>query len=287
MFGRRSDAVPVAPLSNMRRIMPYISPRRNDSVFHLPQEIRVDAALEFLEKRNRERPPERPISLFHLLLRSCSQVMELRPGVNRFVKGGRLWQREGVYLTFSAKRELEDGAPMLTIKRRFEPSHESLDEMVDGVYDQLRPARAGRESTSDKETRHLLRMPGFATHALIRLADWVDARGLLPRAMIDADPLCTSIFLANLGSVGHEAGFHHLWERGTCSVFCVMGRIHRVADAPSQMTVCWTYDERIEDGLYSYLGIASIQERIENPELLLLSTQELQDRERTRRVKRS
>ena len=47
------------------------------------------------------------------------------------------------------------------------------------------------------------------------------------------------------------------------SIFCVMGRIHRVADAPSQMTVCWTYDERIEDGLYSYLGIASIQERMQ------------------------
>ena len=278
MFGRRADAVLVAPLSNMRRIMPFISPRRNDSVFHLAQEMRVDAALEFLEKRNRDRPPDRPMSLFHLLLRSCSQTMELRPGVNRFVKGGRLWQRDGVYLTFSAKREIEDGSPMLTIKRRFEPKRETLDEMVDGVYDQLRPARAGRESTSDKETRLLLRMPGFATHALIRIADWADARGLLPRAMIEADPLYTSIFLANLGSVGHEAGFHHLWERGTCSIFCVMGRIHRATDAPSQMTVCWTYDERIEDGLYSYRGIASIQERIENPELLLLSTDALRER---------
>jgi hypothetical protein len=44
------------------------------------------------------------------------------------------------------------------------------------------------------------------------------------------------------------------------------------------MRVCWTYDERIEDGLYSYIGIAGIQERIENPELLELSTEALKSR---------
>jgi len=202
--------------------------------------------------------------------------MELRPGVNRFVKGGRLWQREGFYLTFSAKRALVDGAPMLTIKRRFEPASETLEQMVDGIYDRLKPARRGVESTSDKETKLLLRLPGFLTWGLIKAADALDGLGLLPGAMIAPDPLYTSIFLANLGSVGHEAGFHHLWERGTCSIFSVMGRVKPgPAGAGRIMSVCWTYDERIEDGLYSYITIAGIQERLENPELLLLSSDEL------------
>ena len=130
MFGRRADATPVRDLHPMRRFMPFISPRRNDSVFHLPQDIEIDAALEFLEKKNAERPPERQMTLFHLFLRSISQALLLRPGVNRFVKGGRLWQRDGVYITFSAKREIVDGSPMLTIKRRFEPETESLEEMA-------------------------------------------------------------------------------------------------------------------------------------------------------------
>ena len=78
MFGRRPDATLVKELSTMRRFMPYVSPRRNDSVFYLPQEMEVEAALEFLEKLNRDRPSERPISLFHLLLRSisCSSAPE-------------------------------------------------------------------------------------------------------------------------------------------------------------------------------------------------------------------
>jgi hypothetical protein len=278
MFGRRPDATLVRDCGAMRRFMPYISPRRNDSVFYLPQDIEVEAALEFIEKRNRERPPERPMTLFHLFLRSLSQAHALRPGVNRFVKGGKLWQRDGIWLSFSAKREIKDGSPMITIKRRFEPASESLDEMVDGIYDQIRPAKAGRRSTSDKEMGLLLRLPGVGIRAALGLAGLADRFGLLPRTMIEADPLYASTFVANLGSVGHDAGFHHLWEYGTCSIFSVMGRVRSGPEGRRRMRVCWTYDERIEDGLYSYIGIAGIQERLESPELLELSTEVLKNR---------
>jgi hypothetical protein len=257
--------------------MPHVSPRRNDSLFHLAQDIEVEAAIEFLAKRNRERPADRPATLFHLLLRALSQGFELRPGVNRFVKGGQLWQRRGIYLTFSAKREIVDGAPLLTIKRQFEPERESLDAMIDGVYALLRPARRGIESTSDRETNLLLRLPNALTGALVRAADALDTLGLLPAAMIEPDPLFTSAFVANLGSVGHDAGFHHLWERGTCSTFCVMGRVKPGTTGRRMMTVCWTYDERIEDGLYSYGYTNGVQHRLEHPELLLAAPSELRD----------
>ena len=278
MFGRRPDATLVRNLGAMRTFMPYISPRRNDSVFYLPQDIEVEAALEFLEKRNRERPPERPMTLFHLFLRSLSQAHALRPGVNRFVKGGKLWQRDGIWLSFSAKREIKDGSPMITIKRRFEPATESLDEMVDGVYGKIRPARAGRKSTSDKEMSLLLRLPGVGIRAALGIVKLADYFGVLPRGMIEADPLFASTFVANLGSVGHDAGFHHLWEYGTCSVFAVMGKIRPGPGGRRMMRACWTYDERIEDGLYSAIGIAGIAERLENPELLDLTAEALENR---------
>ena len=274
MFGRRPDAT-LANVPPMRRIMPFISPRRNDSVFYLAQDFDLEPAFEFLEKHNRERPSDRPITLFHLLLRSCSQALALRPGVNRFVKGGRLWQKHEVYLTFSALREIADGARMITVKRRFEPETESLDEMVDGIYGKLRPARAGVQSTADKETNLLLRLPTFLTSLLVRSADWLDHFGLLPRAMIDSDPLYCSIFFGNIGSVGHPAGWHHLWEHGSCSIFGVVGKIEARADGRRGMTVCWTYDERIEDGIYSAVTLAGIKARLENPEQLLRRTGEL------------
>jgi hypothetical protein len=275
MFGRRADAHLVPDLSNLRRMMPYISPRRNESLFYMMQDIEVEAALEFLDKKNAERPADRPLTLFHLLLRACAQALDLRPGVNRFVKGGRLWQRDGEWLTFSAKRAIQDGSPMFTVKHRFEPAREGLEEMVDAIYDRLEAGRAGRKTTSDKETALLLRFPGFVVRAALALVRLADGMGLLPRSMIEADPLCSSIFLANLGSIDYPAGHHHLWEWGTCSIFGVMGRIEPGPEGRRRIRVAWTYDERIEDGLYSYHTLEGIRKRMESPELLERTGSEL------------
>ncbi len=269
MFGRRPDATRVKNLGAMRRFMPYISPRRNDSLFYMMQEIEVEAALEFLEKKNQERPDDRPITLFHLFLRSAAQALVQRPGVNRFVKAGELWQRDGEWITFSAKMKIEDGAPMITIKRRFHADIETLEEMVDGLYDKLESGRSGKKTTSDKEMGLLLRLPGPVIKVALAFARLADRWGILPRSMIDADPLFTSLFIANLGSIDYPAGFHHLWEYGTASLFGVMGRIEPGEDNRRKMSVAWTYDERIEDGLYSYYTLAGIRERIENPEQLI------------------
>lgn len=258
--------------------MPHVSPRRNESVFYLPDAIEVEAALEFLEKHNRTRPPDRPATLFHLMLRAIGQGIALHPRVNRFVKGGRLWHRRGDYITFSAKRELSNSAALVTIKRRSDPEHESLDEMIDSVYSLLRPARRGVESTSDKETNLLLRLPNVLTGALVRAADVIDRFGLLPLAMIEPDPMFSTIFVANLGSVGLDAGFHHLWERGTCSAFCVIGRIKPGPSGRRIVNVTWTWDERAEDGLYVSGYTNGVKERLECPELLLASPEELRAR---------
>jgi len=269
MFGRRPDATQVTDLSMMRLFMPYISRRRNDSLFYMMQEIEVEAALEFLEKKNAHRPDDRPITLFHLFLRSCAQALYLRPGVNRFVKGGKLWQRDGEWISFSALKEIKDRSVMLTIKNRFHPTTETLDEMVDGIYERLRSSRSGKKTTSDKEIGLLSRLPGFAIRFLMFLLRISDELGILPRSMIDADPLFTSVFIANLGSIDYPAGFHHLWEHGTASLFGAMGKIEPGDDGRRKISVAWTYDERIEDGLYSYYTLMGIRERLENPELLV------------------
>lgn len=278
MFGRRPDADLVRGAPAMRRILPHVSPRRNDSLFFLPDTVDVEAALEFLDKHNRARPHDRAATLFHLLLQAIAQGLVLRPRCNRFVKGGRLWQHRGIYLTFSAKRAMSDSSPLITLKRPFDPDRESLDELIDGVYGLVQPARRGVESTSDKETRLVTRLPNALTGALVHGADWLDRFGLLPRAMIEPDPMFTSVFVANLGSVGLDAGFHHLWERGTCSAFCVIGRIKPGPAGRRIVNLTFTWDERVEDGLYVADFTNGVKERLESPELLLASPSELRAR---------
>ena len=86
----------------------------------------------------------------------------------------------------------------------------------------------------------------------------LDGWNLLPSAMIKPDPLYSSVFLANLGSIGLEAPFHHLYEYGTTPLFAVIGRIHKeqwidddgAVDVRDTVIIRWTFDERICDGLY-------------------------------------
>ena len=70
MFGRRPDATLVRDLSPIRRFMPFVSPRRNDSLVYFEHEVDVEAALAFAAERSRSRDAARPVTLFHLVLRA-------------------------------------------------------------------------------------------------------------------------------------------------------------------------------------------------------------------------
>jgi hypothetical protein len=265
MFGHRPDGTLVRNVSAMRRFMPFISPRRNDSLVYFLQAIDAEPGLAFLERVNASRPPERPVTYFHLVLRSVALCLAERPQLNRFVTGGRLWQRDGVWMSFSAKRAFSDEAPIFTLKRRMDRDT-SLADLVDAVHDRLGAGRRGERSTSDNEMDLLLRLPPPLVRVALRLARGADALGLLPRGMIDADPLFTSAFIANLGSVGLASGYHHLWEWGNCGAFGVIGAIAPGPDGRRRVDIKWSYDERVEDGFNAARGLDLVRERLEQPE---------------------
>ncbi len=267
VFGRRPDGRLVRDLPAIRRFMPFISPRRPDSVFYFAQEIDAEPALAFLAELNADRPGERPITFFHLVLRAIARQMHERPRINRFVAGGRIWQRDGIWLSFSAKKAFDDDSPVITVKQRFEPER-SVIEMADQIYEKLGAGRSGKQTSADNEIDLLLRLPVPVIRLAMALAHLVDRLGLLPRAMIESDPLYASAFIANLGSVGLEGGYHHLWEHGTIPIFVVIGRLTPDAGGRRRVSLKYTFDERIEDGLYVARGLERIKEHLEHPEKL-------------------
>lgn len=268
MIFTRPDGERIRDLSRMRKFMPFISPRRNDALVLYQTEIELDNAHAFLEDLNSKRPADAQATLFHLYLRAAAIAIGERPGVNRFVAGSRLWQRNHVAITFSAKQELLDGAPMVTVKRIF-PEHETFEEMVDSILENLRARRKGRENRADKEMKLALELPPFVVRAGVWLLHRANQMNLLTGKMIDDDPLFTSLFVANLGSVGLAAGYHHLWEYGTCSMFGVIGGFRKREDGVEVMNVNYTYDERVEDGMYAGIAMDRLKEKLENPEKLL------------------
>ena len=106
------------------------------------------------------------------------------------------------------------------------------------------------------------------------LVEEVGAQLLRQRgALVDDDPMFTSVFLANLGSLKIDAAYHHLYEHGNCPLFVTVGKVAPAAFAADDGTVAarpgltlrYTYDERVEDGLYCAAALNLLRERIEDP----------------------
>jgi hypothetical protein len=110
----------------------------------------------------------------------------------------------------------------------------------------------------------------------VRLVRRLDAWGCLPANFSAGDPLYASAFVANLGSVGLDAAYHHLFEYGTIPIFVTIGRLHRapvVRDDGSVgsrevFTLRYTYDERVEDGFYAARALERLEALLEEPEQL-------------------
>lgn len=270
MFGRRPDARLVRDVPAYCRIMPYIMRGPNNSVVYFDLPVDVTETRRFIDDFNAAHPDTR-ITLFHVVLWGLVRVLNEKPRLNRFVAGGRLWQRDGIWISYSAKKRLDEDAPLVVIKRRFEPN-QPFDQMVKEYYDGLRTGRSERRSRVDKELSALLRLPRAGLRAVVGLEKAANALGILPRWFVDGDPMFASVLIANLASLKMDSGFHHLYDYGNIPVFCVIGQIKEEPAARNGQLVVrprahlrFTYDERVEDGLYAQHGLELLRALVEDP----------------------
>ena len=71
----RPDATLVPSVHPVRRIMPFLVPSRNGAFVLFEQEVAAEPARQTLERLNAGRPPERAITLFHLVLRAIGLAL--------------------------------------------------------------------------------------------------------------------------------------------------------------------------------------------------------------------
>ena len=252
----------------VRRIMPYLMRGRNESCVYQESIFRIAQARGWLKAYNRAHHPR--ATLFHLVAYACALALETRPRLNRFVSGGRLYQRRGVSISFVAKKAFSDEAAGVTVKLVACPQ-ESFQAFSARISSQVDEARETDRSV-DKEVALIMRLPGPLVRMLVALARGLDHWNLFPGFMIRDDPMYSSIFLANLGSVGISDVFHHLYEYGTVSIFGAVSAPRRAAfatrdgvAAEEALSVRWTFDERIDDGFSCAHSLGLVQKILEDP----------------------
>jgi hypothetical protein len=263
----------VREVPNLRRVMPYVMRTRNESAVYFEQRVDIGPAERFVRAFN-EAHPESRATAFHVVMWACRNGLAEFPGLNRFVAGGRHYQRKGIWISYSAKQRMQKGAPLIVLKREFDPD-EPFAVMVHEMQNQLHSAKfSGESNTVDGELRLLLYLPGFLRRFALRLYRVLEAHGLFPRAFVENDPLYASLFLSDLGSLGMDSAYHHLYEYGTIGIFGVMGRA-RAEQVPEPdtgrlerkrlLTVRYSFDERVEDGLYAGYGLKYVKRLLEDP----------------------
>ena len=107
----------------------------------------------------------------------------------------------------------------------------------------------------------------------------MDYFGIMPKIINKASPFHASIFISNLGSLGIQPIYHHLYNFGNCPVFITFGSLYRKNELDSEGNVVkkkyidYTIvtDERITDGHYYADAMKELSRILKNPSVIDVS----------------
>jgi hypothetical protein len=197
----------------------------------------------------------------------------LRPQMNRFIKGCRLYQRDELSLGFVVKKQFKDSGEEGLAFIKF-PEDTTIDSLHERIMKEIFECR--RDDAMDNSTKGM-EMFTHLPRWLMRIVMWglhrLDFYGKVPYDLIKADPNYATVFLTNLGSIKLNAGYHHLSNWGTTSVFVIVGEKTRkpvfhedgTFEMRDVLPIGITLDERIADGYYYAKSIRLLKYLLEHP----------------------
>lgn len=252
----------------VRKLMFFVMPSRTESMVFFDVDVAAEELMQYL-KVARERFE---VDVSHVLVAAANVALAENPRMNRFVSGRRLYGRRERQISFSMKRKKLDRRAALSVVKISVPDGESFRQLTERINAQITVERSGVKTATDKEYGLFDLLPRPVLRAAVPLLRGLDYYNLLPRFFIEGDGLYTGVFIANLGSLGMGAGYHHLYEWGNCPVFLMAGRVEQravVVDGAvvsrAILPIRVSFDERIDDGLAGAHGIATLKRVLEDP----------------------
>jgi len=256
----------------MHYIMPLMYPNRCDNEAFLHVRVDLTNAMAYLEKKNTGDIPYR-YNLFQMVVTAILKTVTLRPELNRFIVNGSLYQRRELTAAFTVKKVFSDNGGE-ALARIHAKDSDTIDTIHEEIYRQVSFCRSDNKDQSTASMDIIQNIPG--KHLVGAIARYLDRHDLMPQAVIATDPYQCSAVLTNLGSLKIDAGYHHMTNWGTNSLFCAIGLMKKrpfyddQGNVEMRMSVDLglTIDERIADGYYYAKSIHLLQHLLENPELL-------------------
>jgi hypothetical protein len=175
-------------------------------------------------------------------------------------------------ISFAVRKGDHVDSPMSVVKINFE-ADDSFETMYRKIEAVKKVGRNKKPTSGEKEVMLLKYLPDFLIFMILKLFKAMDFLNLIPYSMLKNDPLYAGLMAVNLGSLGMDAAYHHLYEWGTISIVAVLGKIEKklFVDSSEQVfvktgvVVKITGDERICDGFYTDQSFALFQDIFEKP----------------------
>jgi len=277
--GERWDGYEVKNILPFHKMIPYLMKTRVGSTNYFEATYEVDKVVEYINKKNEQLKENDGLNEKYgynqFFISALIRVLALRPQLNRFVANKTIYQRHKIVIAYVIKKEFSDEGEESTTVSTFE-----RDSNIEDVRKILSKEIKGVKESSDDEAgdfiEFLMKLPKFLISFVVWLFDFFIIIGHMPKSLRGIDVMQASAFVANLGSIGLDnVPYHHLYDRGTCSLFLILGKVRKdfvlTKDGVVEkylVDVKLSMDERVADGFYYVKSLEILEDILKNPEQL-------------------
>lgn len=253
MCFKRSDGKRIKYEDILVKMTPHFMKTRNDAVNQIMHPVRV----EDMDAWIREKSEKEGIvfNYMHVVMATIVRLLATRQRLNRFVVRGAVYQRNCISISLTVKRSLRDEGAESTIKVPF-TGEETIYEVKEKIDNAIKES-IDEDNKTQKTIKKLAVLPNWLLRFAIGTIKWLDNRNMLPKALINASPFHTSVYVTYLKSIRCDAVLHHIYNFGTTGIFVAIGKekFAPVADFEELkvgkiMNLGITMDERFCDGFY-------------------------------------
>lgn len=253
MFGFRNDGKRIKYEDVMMKMTPHFMKTRNDANNQIMHPVRVEDMDAWIKEKSEKEGIV--FNYMHVVMATVVRLFAIRQRLNRFVVRGAVYQRNAITISLTVKRSLRDEGPESTLKVDFtgeETIYEVKEKIDKAISDSI---------TADNSTQQVIQKLSFLPNWLLRGAvnflRFLDALGMLPKALINASPFHTSCYVTYLKSIKCDAIIHHIYNFGTTGIFVAIGKEKYVPVVEFEelkvgkvMNLGLNMDERFCDGFY-------------------------------------
>lgn len=263
----------IKTLSPMSIIIPYIMPTRNDALNFISDSIDITAAEKYIAEKRAQGYEN--FGMMHIFIASYVRTVAEKPGINRFIRGQRVFARNNIEIMLTIKKEMALNSPDTVVKIFPKPTDTAID-----IYEQMNQVIIDSKKPSDTDFDKLMNVlkviPGLFLRWTVKFLNFLDYFGLLPRFLTKLSPFHGSFFITSMGSLGIPPIYHHIYNFGNVPVFLSFGakrsENYIKADGSVGRRKMMDYkivtDERICDGFYYAVALKNIRFYLKNPEKL-------------------